>query len=193
MEPASNDDKPEQEQGEREVPFMTVSSGGPDIDDGVYPVTLTAIEGPKTITPQNGPNAGQDVDIFEWAFVVDEGDYENTEIQATTSTASGPRSKMFAFLTALLDGKAPQVGTSFEVTDLVGRRALATIRRSESGWPRIENLGALPAQMRTAPAQAAPEQAPAAAPAPAARRAYQPRPVGQSAPAQAAPRSTQPF
>ena len=178
------------------MPFMTVSSGGPDIDDGVYPVTLTAIEGPKTITPQNGPNAGQDVDIFEWAFVVDEGDYENTEIQATTSTASGPRSKMFAFLTALMGGKAPQVGTSFEVTDLVGRRALATIRRSDSGWPRIENLGALPAQMQQRQAQAtepAQQQAPAAAPAPAARPAYQRRPVGQSAPAQAAPRSSQPF
>ena len=176
-------------------PFVTVSSGGPDIPDGVFSVTLTAIEGPKTITPQNGPNAGQDVDIFEWAFVVDEGDYENTEIQATTSTASGPRSKMFAFLTALMGGRAPQVGTSFEVTDLVGRRALATIRRSDSGWPRIENLGALPAQMqqRQAQAETPQQQAPVAAPAPAPRRAYQPRPVGQSAPAQAAPRSSQPF
>jgi hypothetical protein len=54
---------------------------------------------------------------------------------------------MFAWLTALLGGKAPAVGTKFEVTDLVGRAALATIRKDESGWPRLENLGAMPAAM----------------------------------------------
>lgn len=130
------------------MPLITVNQGGPDIEAGVYTVILTGIDGPKTIIPQSGVNAGKEVSIFDWTFAVDEGEYEGTEIQATTSVSSGPRSKMYAFLTALLDGKAPAVGASFEATDLVGRRALATISRSESGWPRVENLGALPKAMR---------------------------------------------
>lgn len=126
---------------------LTVTQGGPDIADGVYPVTLVAINGPKTVTAQRGPKAGQDIELFDWDFAIDDGDYDGTVIQASTSTASGPKSKMFAYLTALLGGKAPVVGSSFEVTDLCGRRALATIRKDDSGWPRIENLGAMPQAM----------------------------------------------
>lgn len=133
--------------------LITVNRGGTDIPPGVYQVILTGIEGPKTIVPQSGPNAGQDVDIFEWNFAIDDGDLDGTEVSATTSTNSGPRSKMYAFLTALLDGKPPQPGQTFEASDLVGRIALATISQTESGWPRIENLGAMPASMKAATAK----------------------------------------
>lgn len=139
--------------------LITVNRGGTDIPPGVYQVTLTAIEGPKTIVPQSGPNAGQDVDIFEWEFAIEDGELDGTPVSATTSTNSGPRSKMYAFLTALLDGKPPQPGQQFEASDLVGRVALATISQTESGWPRIENLGAMPAAMKgkaAAPAKRAP-------------------------------------
>lgn len=141
------------------MPLFTINQGGPDIPDGVYSVILTGIAGPKTVMAKRGPKAGQEIDLYDWDFAVDEGDFENTEIQSSTSSASGTRSKMYAYITALLGGKAPAVGTSFEVGDLVGRRALATIRKDETGWPRIENLGALPVSMRlpvgpTAPAVA---------------------------------------
>jgi hypothetical protein len=130
--------------------LITVSKGGVDIEPGTYTVTLVSIEGPKTITPRNGPNAGQDVEIFDWLFAIDdEGtEYHGTEIQATTSTASGPKSKLYGFITALLDGKAPTAGTAFEAGDLCGRVALATISMSDSGWPRIDTLSALPRVMR---------------------------------------------
>ncbi len=128
-------------------PLITVSQGGPDIEPGVYQVILTSVEGPKTIVPQSGPNAGKEVDIFDWTFAVEEGPYQDTELQATTSTSSGPRSKLYAFLTALFNGRPPGVGQQFEAADLVGRSALATVTISDSGWPRISNLGALPAQM----------------------------------------------
>ncbi len=132
------------------MPFITVTQGGPDIPDGVYPVTLVEIKGPKTVTAQRGPKAGQDIELLDWVFAVDEGPYENTEIESSTSTASGPKSKMYSYLTALFGGKAPAVGQSFEASDLAGRRALATIRRDDAGWPRIENLGAMPASMLAA-------------------------------------------
>lgn len=132
--------------------FITVSNGGgSDIPDGVYPVTLVEINGPKTVTAQRGPKAGQDIQLLDWIFTIDDGDYEGTQIEASTSTASGPKSKMYSYLTALHNGVAPTIGSSFEVTDLCGRRALATIRKDvDSGWPRIENLGAMPAAMQQA-------------------------------------------
>lgn len=129
------------------MPFVTVNSGGSDLPDGVYPVILTAISDPRTVTAQRGPKAGQDIDLIDWTFAVDDGEFEGQTIEASTSTASGPKSKMFAYLTALLGGKAPLVGQAFEKTDLVGRAALATVRKDENGWPRIENLGAMPASM----------------------------------------------
>lgn len=154
------------------MPLFEVKSGGPDIADGVYPVVLTDITGPKTVTAQRGPNTGQDIDLFDWKFAIDSPGQpaDAQEIEASTSTASGPRSKMYAYLTALLNGVAPAVGTAFEKDQLIGRSALATIQKDGDGWPRIVNLGALPASMqqqRFAAATGAPVQA-AGAPAPAA-------------------------
>lgn len=130
------------------MPFIEVSQSGPDIPDGVYPVTLVDIKGPKTVTAQRGPKAGQDIDLLDWDFAVDDGEHDGVVIQATTSTASGPRSKMYGFLTALFNGVAPQIGAGFEKPDLVGRRALATVKKDEGGWLRIENLGAMPVSMQ---------------------------------------------
>jgi hypothetical protein len=152
------------------MPFIEVSQSGPDIPDGVYPVVLVDIKGPKTVTAQRGPKAGQDIDLLDWEFAVTDGPHADTVIAASTSTASGPRSKMYAFLTALFNGVAPQIGAGFEKPDLVGRMALATVKKDDSGWLRIENLGAMPASMqgqRFAAQTGAPVAA-AGAPAPAA-------------------------
>ncbi len=129
------------------MPFFEVKKGGAEVPDGVYPVTLTALADPKTVTAQRGPKAGQDIQLIDWIFAIDEGDYDGTELATSTSTASGPKSKMFTYLTALLGGKAPAVGATFEKSDLIGRRALATVRTDDAGWPRIDNLGAMPASM----------------------------------------------
>ncbi len=128
------------------MPLITVNQGGSDIAAGTYPVVLTKLDGPKTIVPKSGPNAGEPVDIFAWTFVVaaNSGPASGEEIEATTSTASGPRSKMYSWLTALLGGQPPAVGRSFEASDLVGKSAIAQISRSESGWPRIDSLMAFP-------------------------------------------------
>lgn len=154
------------------MPLFEVKGGGPNLPDGVYPVILTDITGPKTVTANRGVNAGQEVSLFDWTFAVDQPGHplDGTPIDGSTSTSSGPRSKMFAWLTALLNGAAPSVGTSFEKEQLVGRRALATIQKDGDGWPRLVNLGAMPVGMQQAsfaaatgaPAAAAPVAAPAA-------------------------------
>ncbi len=138
------------------MPFIEVTQSGPDIPDGVYPVTLVDIKGPKTVTAQRGPKAGQDIDLLDWEFAIDDGPHDGVVISASTSTASGPRSKMYAYLTALFSGVAPQIGSGFEKPDLCGRRALATVKKDDAGWLRIENLGAMPASMvgpKAAPAR----------------------------------------
>jgi hypothetical protein len=127
---------------------ITVSAGAPatDIEPGVYEVELLSVEGPRLIYPQSGVNAGKEVAVLDWTFSLD----DNSQLQGTTSTASGPKSKLYAWLTALCGGKPPAIGQKFEPEDLAGRMALATISINDGGWPRIDNLSALPTRKREA-------------------------------------------
>lgn len=122
--------------------FITVTAGAPqvDIDPGTYEVTLLDISEPRTILPQSGPNAGKEVTLRDWMFALEDG----TEIRGSASTASGPKSKTYAWLTALLGGTPPAVGQSYPKTQLVGREVLATIIIDEGGWPKIQGLSAKP-------------------------------------------------
>jgi len=168
------------------MPLITVNAGGPDIADGVYPVVLADITGPRTVTAQRGPRAGQDIDLFDWIFHIDAPGqpHDQLEISASTSTASGPRSKMYAFLTALFGGTPPPVGSSFEKEQLVGRYALATVQKDDSGWARITNLGALPPGY---PATATGAGQPAAAVPQPQTSGWVAPPAGAPAPAPTAP------
>lgn len=114
---------------------------------GVYQVVLTDIKGPRTVTAQQGPKAGQDIELLDWIFEVEDDRFPGEQVEASTSLASGPKSKMFSYLTALANGRPPAIGAQFDTGDLVGMRALATVSVSEDGWARIENLGAIPASM----------------------------------------------
>lgn len=137
------------------MPVITINKGGVDIADGVYPVILTSLT-EKTIVPQQGKQAGQEVDIFVWGWAVDDttSEYDGVELQSNSSMMSGAKSKLFGYITALLGGTPPAIGSQFEVGDLVGRRALATVRTPEDGFAKIENLSALPASMRPKPVTA---------------------------------------
>lgn len=129
---------------------ITITAGAPqtDIEPGAYEVTLLAIEGPRTILPQSGPNAGKEVDLYDWTFTLEDG----TELQGSTSTKSGPKSKLYAWVTALLGGTPPPTEAKFKVDDLVGRMAIATVTIDDGGWPRIQQLGpVLATKSRTKP------------------------------------------
>jgi hypothetical protein len=145
--------------------FITVSQGGPsadtDIPDGVYPVILTELKDPRTVTARRGPKAGQDIDLIDWVFTIDAPGtiVHEKPLDGSTSTASGPRSKMYAWLTALLGGRPPAPQQQFAKSDLIGRMALATVSHDDGGWPQIASLGAMPASMlgqRVAAATGAP-------------------------------------
>ena len=135
---------------------ITITAGAPqvDIEPGTYEVTLIDISEPRTILPQSGPNAGKEVQLRDWTFALEDG----TEIRGSASTASGPKSKTYAWLTALLGGTPPVVGQSYPRSQLIGREALATIVIDEGGWPKIANLSARP-RAKAAPAKPRPAAA----------------------------------
>lgn len=147
--------------------FITIGAGASEIEAGTYTVILTELSDPKTVVANKGPRAGEEVRLVEWTFTVDEGDSEGVEIRDSSaySERSGPKSKMFAWVAALL-GKAPEPGQGFDKGDLVGRRAIASVVLNENGWPKIASLVALPV--------AKPKAAPAAKPAPVAAGAEMP-------------------
>ena len=122
--------------------IITISSGAPpsDLAPGVYEVTLTDISDPRTIYPQSGPNAGKEVQLRDWTFALEDG----SVVTGSASTASGPKSKTYAWLTALLGGTPPAVGSRYPKDQLIGREALATIAIDEGGWTKIANLSARP-------------------------------------------------
>lgn len=150
---------------------ITITGGAPqmDIAPGTYEATLTEISEPRTIFPQSGPNAGKEVQLRDWTFALEDG----TEINGSASVASGPKSKTFAWLTALLGGTPPVIGQSYPKAQLIGREALVTIAIDEGGWPKITNMSARP-KARVAPVAVA--AAPVAAPVTPAPR-LRPQPV----------------
>lgn len=118
-----------------------------NVEDGTHFVTLLRIEERKTITPKSGVNAGKEMEVYPWIFSLDDG----TEIEASTSAFMGPKSTIYKWLTALNNGKAPYtlpVPDDFESEPFHGRRALAQIKNTDAGWPRIEQLTAIPLAMQ---------------------------------------------
>lgn len=150
--------------------LITVSAG-PQFDDGTYVHTVKGIER-KTITPKKGDQAGQKVDILEWKFDLNDlvtgeqiTDFETGEpivSRATSSMASGPKSKSSQFLVALLGADAVKPGNQFSQEDLIGAKALGTVVHDDNDYAKTESLSAMPrSARRTVQQQAAP--APAAA------------------------------
>lgn len=211
--------------------FIEIKQSGPDVPDGVYPMVLVDIKGdpehpnqPRHVVPDKGPNAGTDLYFWDWAFRINiPGDHplNATEpFEYGTSTKTGPRSKMYGLLTALLNGAKPAMGMQFSKEDLIGRQVHATVQHDEAGYCEIVSFSAIPAHLQQqafaaqtgAPTQGTPVAPPAAAapipgvqPGPAPEQQFRPQQIvppmpagfaGQvptPAPAQANPEADLPF
>lgn len=141
------------------MPFLEVKQSGPDVPDGSYPMLLTAIKGdpedqnqPRHVVPEQGPNAGKDLYFWDWEFKINiPGEHPlnaQPAFEYGTSTATGPRSKMYGVLTALLNGARPTIGMTFEKDDLIGRQVYATVQKDEVGYCRIIGLSPVPAHLQ---------------------------------------------
>lgn len=119
---------------------ITISAGAPQVDPGVYLATLTSISEPREVTAQRGPNAGQTVNLRDWEFALEDG----TPVRGSTSTASGPKSKMYSWITALMGGVPPTVNSVISFSQLIGREVHITVEQDVEGWARIANVSAKP-------------------------------------------------
>jgi hypothetical protein len=111
---------------------ITIGGGGSQIEikDGTYPAVLESIE---TVPSPSATIAG---DARRWTFLV-EHDGKVEPLSVFSSMNTGPKTKAYAWLTALL-GEAPKAGKTYE--EPVGKRVLVKVVHKESGWPDVAEV-----------------------------------------------------
>ena len=118
------------------MPLFTVSAGAPILAPGTYPATVVGIAPKKLNTKFSQP--GVEDDFLEWTWLV-EGPEQDVEITSLTSVATGPKSAIVRYLTALLGAGNFDVGQGFDEKDLVGKKAQVVIIEKE-GFSKIDNV-----------------------------------------------------
>jgi hypothetical protein len=116
-----------------------------DIEPGTYEAVVFNVV-KDTIVPRQGKQAGQDVPILRWSFVV-EGVEEELE-SITGRDPSSEKSNLFKYFVALL-GADRKKWDAAEAEDLIGRPCLITVILTDEGWPRIDSLSGRPVKRPT--------------------------------------------
>lgn len=131
---------------------LTISAGSKEFayleDDGTFPATLVGFErkGPF----DDAKNPGQQYHLLEWAFSIDNAG-DNSMVWTATGESTGPKSRTYGIISALLAGKQPPVGTQLDIEKhLIGRRALVTVAKDEKGYMKVQSVSALPSAPRAA-------------------------------------------
>jgi hypothetical protein len=119
------------------VPLITVKAATPSIAPGTYLGTLVGIA-PKSLVTQYSKNGKPD-DFLEWTWDID-GD----EITSLTTLATGPKSRIFEYLVALLGADKVQIDAGFEENDLVGKSAMLSIIINDDGFSKVDRIVAAP-------------------------------------------------
>jgi hypothetical protein len=114
-----------------------IETGG-DIEPGTYPCILTGLERIEIVSDGTYQPEGEIVPLLRWTWTTD----DNLVIEGTTSFATGPRSKMRAWMSGIgVDIAKPQ---KLKLGDLVGRDALVSVILNESGFATIQSVVAAP-------------------------------------------------
>lgn len=146
---------------------ITITAGGkPGAfrgEPGVYSATLVThtLEGPFKSKDPKTP--GETFKLHEWGFAIDGDDLPDDErmVWITSGESTGPKSKTFGILTALLNGKAIPIGTTLNIeTHLIGRQALVDVRENDRGY--LDCVAVTP-PLKSSAAKPAAKAAPAAA------------------------------
>jgi len=133
------------------VPLIEVKPGTPLIPQGTYLAVLTGIKPKKLHTQYSKP--GVEDDFLEWTWEIDT-DEKTVEITSLTSLATGPKSRIYEYLLALVGPEKAQIGAGFEETDLVGKTVMASVVVTEDGFSKIETIVPAPKTRAAAPAAA---------------------------------------
>jgi hypothetical protein len=135
------------------VPLITVKAGTPAIPAGTYLADLIGIT-PKRMVTQYSKN-GEEQDFLEWLWLV-HGEDREIEVNSLTTTATGPKSRIFEYLVAMLGSDKVQIDAGFDESDLVGKQVMVQIITTDEGFAKIDRVMGAPKGGKTAPAVAAP-------------------------------------
>lgn len=136
-------------------------------EKGNLPGTLVThtLEGPF----ESKQKPGEKFRLHEWGFAI-YGAPEGAEmVWVRSGEATGPKSKTYGIISALLAGRTIPPGTSLDINKhLIGRMGLVMVEENEQGYLDGKNVTAMPTALlqQLSPAGAAADTR-AAAPAPA--------------------------
>lgn len=111
-----------------------------EIAPGTYEAAVSSVE-KDIIVPRQGRNAGQDVPVLRWNFLIEGVDDRIESI--TGRDPSSEKSNLFKYFVALL-GPDKKAWLAAEVEDLVGRKCLVTVSITDDGWPRVDGVSGMP-------------------------------------------------
>ena len=109
---------------------------------------------------------GEEQDFLEWTWLVHAND-KDVEVNSLTTLATGPKSRIFEYLVAMLGADKVQIDAGFEESDLVGKTVMVQIITTDEGFAKIDKIMGAPKQPKAAQAPVAATAAPVPA-APAA-------------------------
>ena len=100
-----------------------------EVAAGTYEAVVSNVE-KDIIVPRTGRNAGQDVPILRWNFIIDGVDDRIESI--TGRDPSSEKSNLFKYFVAVL-GSDKKAWMDAETEDLVGKKCLVTISITDDG------------------------------------------------------------
>lgn len=110
--------------------MFNIGAGTASVPAGTYTGILEKVE-PEQVTSQYGQKV-----MWRWTFLLSVNG-EARELDGLTSQATSPKSKAYAWLTAIL-GRAPAIGETLEPP--IGKQVLVTVKEKDNGWPAISGL-----------------------------------------------------
>ena len=117
------------------MPFEITAGSNKNLPPGTYKASLVEVSIRETESP---PGSGNIQEYRIWDFLADVNG-ELVPVSGTSSLNNSPKSKAYAWLTALI-GYAPKAGETIE--DPIGKTVLLTIGQKDNGFPKIEFLTA---------------------------------------------------
>lgn len=147
--------------------------------DGSYLATLITVTDPITAKSSMADAKGDGTWTYrDWTFAMDGGQFDGQVLDVRANAgSSGPKSKQFAIIAALI-GRTPPVGAQIDIqAHLVGRQCLLGIKTNDSDYPYADTFMAVPGDQATSQQPAAPTNSEAMVPQQPARQRQPRRPL----------------